>query len=378
MRIAIVLTRADSIGGAQIHVRDLGRHLAQADHDVRVFVGGRGPLLDLLDQAEISYRVIPHLVHPISPLSDLSAIRELHGALKAFQPDLVTAHSTKAGLLARLAARRLDVPSVFTAHGWAFTADTSPLTKRLYRAAEWLVAPLTRRIICVSEYDRQLALAGSVGTTGQLRTVHNGVPDTPFRASPEAQPARLVMVGRMAAQKDHELLFHALKDLPAVHLDLVGDGPKEETLRSLARTLGISERVHFLGSTNQVAQMIARAQLFVLTTHYEGLPLSILEAMQTGLPVIATDVGGVKEAVIDGETGYVVPRGNLALLRERLSALVDDPERRRSMGAAGRRRYVEHFTLPAMVEKTLAVYREILPEAASEANLVSHYLKERA
>lgn len=361
MRIAFVITRGDTIGGAQIHVRDLSQLLHRQGHEVCVFMGGTGRMQEALDEAGVPNHVIPHLVHPISPIADLRAIRELSSALKSFQPDLLTAHSSKAGILARLVGKLLDIPTLFTAHGWAFTEGVSPSKRIFYRMVERGTARLARKIICVSEYDRQLALKERVGKPFQLATVHNGVPDTPFLANPGATPPRIVMVARLAEPKDHALLFQALSSIPSIHADIIGDGQKQEELERLAATLGLSERIHFIGHTPDIPQALSSAQIFVLTSNYEGFPLSILEAMRAGLPVIASDVGGVKEAVVEGVTGHLVPKGDVMALRARLLSLCHDPATREAMGVAGRKRYLEHFTIEAMVAKTMDLYQESCP-----------------
>jgi glycosyltransferase involved in cell wall biosynthesis len=129
-------------------------------------------------------------------------------------------------------------------------------------------------------------------------------------------------------------------------------------MQSLASSLGIADRVHFLGQRMDVAQILARSQVSLLVTNWEGFPLSILESMRAGLPVIASAVGGIDESVRDGETGYLVPRGGVDQLRERIARLVEDPELRHRMGVNGRLSFEQHFTLERSVAKTLDVYRQ--------------------
>jgi glycosyltransferase involved in cell wall biosynthesis len=195
-------------------------------------------------------------------------------------------------------------------------------------------------------------------------TVHNGMPDVPptLRANPGQSPARLVTVARYEPQKDHGTLLRALgglQDQPW-ELDLIGDGPLRGQMERLARELGLQGRVHFLGQRKDVGQLLARAQVSLLVSNWEGLPLSILEAMRAGLPVVATSVGGVSETIRDQETGYLIARGDVEGLREGVRRLLTDPDLRIRMGAAGRRHYEQHFTLDQMVRKTLAVYQEAL------------------
>lgn len=370
MRIVYIITKASPIGGAQIHVRDLAAAVAAQGHSPTVITSGSGTFIDDLRQLEIPVLVLRHLTTPIRPLSDLRALGEVRSALATLNPDLIAAHSSKAGILARLAARSLRVPVVFTVHGWAFTPGVPPLQAALYRQVERLVGPLASRIITVSEYDRRLGLAARVAPEDRLVTVHNGMPDVPpeLRADPARSPARLVMVARYGAQKDHPTLLRALADLRQHpwELDLIGDGPSMGQTEALATELGLAGRVRFLGQRTDVDRILAAAQVSLLVTNWEGFPLSILEAMRAGLPVVASSVGGVAESVRDGESGYLIPRADVAHLRDRIERLLTDPALRARLGAAGRARFVRDFTLSASVARTLGVYRAALTDAGVE------------
>jgi glycosyltransferase involved in cell wall biosynthesis len=364
VNIAYIVTRADPIGGAQIHVRDLAAAARAQGHTATVLTGGTGPFVDELRAQHTPTIVLRHLTVPIAPLSDLRALRELHAVLTELRPDLITAHSAKAGTLGRLAAWSLRTPIVFTAHGWTFTPGIPAWQAAVYRQVERTVAPLASKIITVCEFDRRLAIDQGIAGEDRIVTVHNGMPDVPpdLRADPGRTPPRLVMVARFGAQKDHPTLLRALAGLQdqAWELDLVGEGPLIAQMRALADSLGIGARVHILGQRMDVDQILARAQVGLLVTNYEGFPLSVLEAMRAGLPVVASNVNGVGEAVHDGETGYLVPRADVEQLRDRIGRLLAEPALRTGLGANGRRRYEQHFTLEQTVAKTFAVYREVL------------------
>jgi glycosyltransferase involved in cell wall biosynthesis len=367
LRIAYIITKAAPIGGAQIHVRDLAAAVAAQGHRPTVITSGSGTFIDDLRALGIPVVVLRHLTTPIRPLEDLRALREVHAVLLELGPDLIAAHSSKAGILARLAARRLRVPVVFTVHGWAFTPGVPKLEAAIYRQVERLVGPLASRIIAVSEYDRRLGLEARIASPQRLVTVHNGMPDVSpdLRADPTRSPPRLVMVARYGAQKDHPTLLRALAELRnhPWELDLIGDGPLMAETEALARQLGLGGRVHFLGQRNDVDTLLAAAQVSLLVTNWEGFPLSVLEAMRAGLPVVASDVGGVAESVRDGENGFLVPRGDPSVLRDRVERLLRDPELRQRLGASGRDRFVRDFTLEVAVRRTLDVYRDALAPA---------------
>jgi glycosyltransferase involved in cell wall biosynthesis len=201
----------------------------------------------------------------------------------------------------------------------------------------------------------------------RIVTVHNGIPDVPpqLRADPARTPARLVMVARFSPQKDHQTLLQALAGLQHLNweLDLIGDGPLIDAVKSLAVSLKLNGRIRFLGQRMDVESLLAQAQISILATNWEGFPLSILESMRAGLPVIASAVGGIDEAVVDQETGYLVPRGDVTRLRERLEGLLTAPSLRTRMGFSARNRYEQQFTLDVSVKKTLAVYEEVAAKA---------------
>ncbi len=364
MRIAYIVTRADPIGGAQIHVRDLARAVRAQGHSATVLTSGSGPFVEELRAQDTPTIVLEHLAVPIGPVRDWRALREIRAVLTELRPDLVAAHSSKAGTLGRIAGRTMEIPVVFTAHGWAFTPGVPSLKASLYRQIERVVGPLANRIITVSEYDRRLALEAKIVSPDRIVTVHNGMPDIAptLRADPSRTPPRLVSVARFGSQKDHPTLFRALAELRHLpwELDLVGEGPLMGQMQELAASLGIADRLRFLGQRMDVDQLLQAAQISLLVTNWEGFPLSILEAMRAGLPVVASAVGGVGESVQDGETGYLVARGSVDQVRDRLEQLLVDPNLRTRLGTKARARFEQEFTLHHCVTRTLAVYRDVL------------------
>lgn len=367
LHVAFIITRGDAVGGATVHVRDMARYLL--DHGMRatVLVGGHGEVTDAFSAAGVRYISLASLQRSIHPSRDLQALFEIRSALRGIQPDLVSAHTAKAGWLGRLAARLVGIPAIYTPHGWAITDRISKNSGRIYRLAEVLAAPLARSIVNVCEAERQLAIDKKVTGWERLAVIHNGVRDlgSGWLAQPGVEPPRIIMVARFEAPKDHHTLLAALAELKAFpwNLELVGSGPAESEVRAQAAALGITARVFYSPSTSVVAERLRESQIFVLASRSEGFPRSILEAMRAGLPVVASDVGGACEAVTDGSTGYLVPRGDSRRLAERIAALLVDPNLRCRMGRAGRRSYESKFTFERMAEETLGLYRKVLNRA---------------
>jgi glycosyltransferase involved in cell wall biosynthesis len=363
MNIAFVITRADAVGGATVHVRDLAAALIALGHKATVVLSGMGAVTRQLEAAGIPFIPLRHLRRQVSPVHDLLAAREMRSALRSIGPDVVSAHTAKAGCIARLACAGTGIPVLYTPHGWAIGSRISRAQGFVYRQIERRTAPLSAAIINVCEYERQLATRHRVGKDRQHRVIHNGMPDVSplLRAKPILEPCRIVMVARFEQPKDHGTLLHAMAGLRhlAWDLELVGDGPEEPAARTLAESLGLAERVRFRGALASAAASLAEAQIFVLSSRSEGFPRSILEAMRAGLPVVATEVGGVAEAVEHGRTGLLVPPQSVNAMRSAMESLLRDPFRRAAFGASGRRAYEAKFTFGRMLRDTVSIYEQV-------------------
>lgn len=368
MRIAYVITRGDSVGGASIHVRDLSRAMLDRGHDVLVLVGGEGPVAGQLAGQGVPFRSLRFLQRSIHPWRDFRAARELAASLRQFRPDIVSTHTAKAGWIGRAVCAQLGIPAVYTPHGWTIGTRISAASGAVFAAAERMAARWSAAIICVCEYERRLAIEKKVGVPEQFFVVPNGVRDifASQRADARRTPARIAAVARYEAPKDHDTLLRALAQVQGKwSLDLIGDGPLEGEIRRLAETLGLARRVRFLGYRADVAAALADAQLFALSSRSEALPRSVLEAMRAGLPVVASDVGGVREAVEDGASGILVPAGDTAPLASALETLLADSNLRQRMGAAGRLVFERRFGVERMIGDTEAVYVNVRNRLAS-------------
>lgn len=360
----------DEYGGAQVHVRDMCLWLKGQGHEPVIVSGWLGKVSDLLESQGISCIDIPDLQRAIDPRKDLRAYRQIRAALDDVKPDMVACHSSKAGLLGRLAAKSLHLPVCFTAHGWAFTVGVSPVARALYWLIEKAAALFTDKIITVSQFDRNLAIRSFVAGPRKIVAIHNGMPLLPPvpRQVKATGPLNLLMVARVGAQKDHARLLRVLwgcLDQDWI-LNLVGGGDDFE-LRQMVNQMGFADRVNFMGERDDVPDLMVKADVFLLISKWEGLPLSILEAMRAGLPVIASHVGGVSEAVVHQKTGWLVPAGQDAPLLQALQTLLPDRSRLYDMGQAGRVRFEEKFTFLQMAKTTFDVY-QTLCQGPSGAN----------
>jgi glycosyltransferase involved in cell wall biosynthesis len=364
MKIAHVLTRGDVLGGAQSHVRELSLELRRLGHEVTVITGAPGIFTDQLRQSQIPWVPVKSLVRPVRPLRDLAALVQLWQVLRQLQPDLVCAHTAKAGSLGRAAARLHNIPSVFTPHGWSMFDRNSLRWNPLFGWAERLAGRLGTRVINVCEFERQFAQQWRVCPASKLEVVPNGIAEIPMsRMRPvDTQPPLIVMVARFASQKDHPTLLKALSGLLCMEwsLLLIGEGGLEPQVSAQIAALGLSDRVRLLPAETNVNRLLMEAQIFALSTHFEALPISILEAMRAGLPVVATDVGGISESVRNGETGLLTPHGDVDALRDALGRLIADPALRLALGSAGHQLWSAQFTASKMAARTVEVYKRAL------------------
>ncbi|MBA3943476.1 MAG: glycosyltransferase family 4 protein [Herpetosiphonaceae bacterium] len=362
-RILYIITLSE-IGGAQTHLLQL-LACADGDRELCLATSATGPLTEAALSRGVRVFLVPSLGRAVRLGNDLQALKQCINVLCALRPALAHVHSSKAGLLGRLAARLTHTPVIYTAHGWGFKPGVPSLRRLLVWLSECLAAPFGDGIICVSHYDLQLARRYHLGRLCFLHYIPNGLtPDGPI-AEPSREAVTIMMTARFQEPKDQALLLRAFA--LARHTDtqllLVGSGPELATMQALAQQLAIAAHVRFLGDRDDVPALLGQAQLFVLASRYEGLPISILEAMRAGLPVIASSVGGVPELVQHGVTGLLVPHSDLQALTLALRRLLDDARLRRSLGEAGRRAFLAQFTIDHVFNQTAAVYRAVLTRA---------------
>jgi glycosyltransferase involved in cell wall biosynthesis len=363
-----VVTRADAVGGATIHVLEMAQAMLQRGHEAAIFVGGVGEAGAKLAESGAPVHSLRFLRRAIHPAADLRALAELTAALRDYRPDLVSAHTAKAGWIGRAACVRLSIPAIYTPHGLPVGGRMPGPKSALFGTAERVAARWAGAIVCVSESERRLALARSLAPPHKLVVVHNGVRAIPgsLLAEPAVHPPRIVSVARFEPPKDHPTLLRALARLRGLEwdLDLIGGGPEEPACRALAERLGIAGRVHFLGYQADVAPALARAQIFALSSRSEGFSRSVLEAMRAGLPVVAANVGGLPEAIDPAKSGLLVPPGDAPALSAALGELISDMQLRVRLGAAARQTLESRFPLERMIERTTALYETLLRPSA--------------
>ena len=372
-RLLIVITLAE-IGGAQTYVAGLLPALTD-DFEVTVAAWGPGPLIDACRANNVSFVPLRFVRRALNPVFDLLGFFELIGLMRRLRPEIVHANSSKAGVLARLAATATRVPiRVFTVHGWAFKAY-SGLASRIYLAADRLMRPLTTMTICVSETERAAGLAMKTCSDARTAVINNAVELREAREDPGTMPALVLSVGRLKAPKDALTLIRSLALLPSgsCRLRIAGDGPERVALNEEIGRLGLDDSVELLGDRDDVGELLRASHLFVLSSRSEGMPMSVLEAMASGVPVVASAVGGIPELVVDEETGLLVEPGDPQALAAAIARVVDDAALRRRFAAAGHARAQQMFDPGRWRQEHVDLYLRLLSEHTDRRGAISRH-----
>lgn len=389
----VLLTFEPPDGGVAEHVLQLARALPERGFDVEL----AGPR-----EAEFVYgQVGPGVpIHRIDfqrgygdPKADARSARQLARIVREGNYDLLHAHSAKAGVVARTVFAGRRPPVVYSPHCFPFIGDFGSGRRIFATTVERILAPATARILCVCDDERQQGLDIGIADR-RMRVIHNGSKVLPEGTGPLAELERFrgndgVLVGSVAVlreQKRVDVLIDAAPAIlaadPRARVAIIGNGPLEPELRARATSLGLAgePRFAFFPFQPPAFSSLAALDIYVLPSSWEAFPIGVLEAMATGVPQVATDVGGTREAVVDGygraasratpdapagttvegETGLLVPPADHRALARAVAELIPDAARRQRMADASRARHASHFTLGTMADAIAAAYREVL------------------
>jgi glycosyltransferase involved in cell wall biosynthesis len=372
------------LGGSQENTVLSCEGQAERGHAVSLVYGPiYGPEGSLLDRAQrhggVETIETPRLVRELAPVKDLRCSRDLRALIADWKPDVVHTHSSKAGILGRLAAWKQNVPCVVhTIHGLAFHPYLSKLRNMLYIAAERKAAKRCHKIVCVADAMRDQALAAGIGDRAQYVTVYSGMETEPFlQPAWSREDARRELgfadddfvvgtVARLAELKGHDDLLDALgplmKERPALKLLWVGDGWWAERLLQRVVDMGLGPRVVHTGLVppDQIPKLMLAMDALAHPSYREGLPRAVPQALLSGVAPIAYDVDGTREVCVSGETGRLVAPGDRPALRDAVQWMMDHPQERLDMGRRGRELCRDRFDARTMVEELESVYASVL------------------
>ena len=361
-------------GGDSVLIVELGRSARL--HGFEVDVLATDPRFhELAREAGLGVVDLDVIRRPIRPFWDLRGLVRLTRFLSRAGYTIVHTHTSKAGFVGRLAATRVGVPAiVHTPHLFPFHEESSRASTTAYLGMERLAARWCDVIVTVSEFHRGWALRVGIGRPEQIVAIPNGVPTDRARPTRPRQEVRgelglggsfvVLSTGRLAEQKGLEYLIRAAPllrpELPAVRIVIAGDGPLRERLSRLVSDLGVRDLVDLLGFRSDVGDLLAASDLVVLPSLWEGLSISLLEAMAAGKPVVTTLIGSNREVTDDGESAVLVPPKDPAALAAAIRALAADPERREALGNLGQAVQRERYTLRRMLNAYESEYERLL------------------
>ena len=380
------------MGGPALHVSYLSAGLRSRGYETTLVAGsvsrGEQSMAYVAEELGVPVVTIPHLHREISPLRDLLATARLARIMRSERPTILHTHTAKAGAVGRMAAllagRARPPIIVHTFHGHVLRGYFGRFWTGVFRLLERMLARITDALVAVSPEVRDELVALGVAPASKFRVIRLGIAlDTRIQADDAARAeTRRVMgipdgrfvvgwIGRMTGVKRTDVLLQGFRTLREDGVDavlcMVGDGPDRESVEQLADELGIVRDCLFTGYQEDVGPFFAAFDVFVLTSGNEGTPVTAIEALAAGCPVVATRVGGVPDVVTDGEDGFLVSPAAVDELAGRLADLARDPDLRARMGASGRARMRTRYAVDRLIDDTDRLYRELLAEKGISA-----------
>ena len=371
MKICHVITRM-IVGGAQENTLLTIKGHIEKGHEVVLVTGfspGReGELLKNVEMPFFKIVEIPEMVREVSPFKDLKALRKLREYFKKEKFDVVHTHSSKAGIIGRIAARQAGVPVVVhTVHGQAFHAYEKPWKKLLYITAERIAAKYCDKIYAVAQAMIDQCVDAKVAPREKYMVVYSGMDTAAFANAGRNMELRqklgipenakvIVTVARLFPMKGYEEMLPAaarlVKEFPDLHFLPVGDGPMYDELQKQIADLGLTGNFHFAGLVppHEVCDYIAQADLLWHLSLHEGLPRAVVQALAVGIPAIGYKLDGTPEVVLNGKTGYVTAPQDVDAVVARSRELLNDAALRAEMGKNGKDLVIERFAWRRMAD----------------------------
>lgn len=361
-KIVYIITRSD-IGGAQNHTMSLIKEFG-GDYDLVLIAGSNGFLTDAAQGLGVKVYIVKQLDSFNVPI----AVWRLREILSKEVPDLVHTHSSLASFYGRVAAKSCGLKTLYTVHGWHFASEKNRIKWVMKVIIELCCRYCTDRWIAVSAFDQKLGSAFHVFKPGRVDVIVNGVEDIKLegiipRSSNSKQALEVVFVGRATYQKNCLAAIDVLERTQGnVNLTMYASGGLMSSLESKITRSPMRDRVCLILDEPDAGRKLNQYDIMLITSRYEGMPLGGIEAMRAGLPIVSTDICGMNELIIRGESGYLFAQDDVVGMAAQLDVYAGDRALLIGMGQASRMRYQSVFTLDKMVSDTRAVYRRIIGE----------------
>jgi len=376
INILYVITKLE-LGGAQKQLLSLIRGLDKERFNPYLITAYDGLLVEAAEEIPgLKLIRCRFLERPIRPVKDILALFFIIRFIKINNIDIVHTHSSKAGILGRLAAKASGVKTVIhTAHGWSFHDYQPAIAHYFYLFLEKLCAHFSSAIIVVSQWDKRRAAEELAGRLDRYRLIRYAINHEEFKSKAAGSRIREglglsgedLVIGMIACFKPQKspldfikLAAGIKKDFPNAKFVLIGDGALRKKICALVNKLKLKEQVILTGWRNDIASILSCLDVFVLTSLWEGLPIAVLEAMAAGLPVVATDTGGISEIVLHGKTGYLVKPHDVEALQNRLKDLLISPYLREEFGRFAISSLGDNdYSLDSMLKNTTQLYLDL-------------------
>jgi len=367
-KILYLITQSE-LGGAQKNALDLARAL-KGKHEILVAAGedGGGSFFGKLEQAGIPFKKLHWLHRRLNPFLDFLAFWEIKELLKKEKPAILHLHSSKAGFLGSLAVDPQKTKIIYTVHGAVFEAPFKILSKKLFLWLEKLTAPKKRKIICVSQNDKNLWLKNKAALEEKLVVVRNGLnlENIVFLEKEKArqdltlpQDAKIIgCIANFYPEKGLSYLIEAANILKQKNIDpifaLIGDGKERKDLEEKIKKYHL-ENFLLLGRKSNAVQYLKAFDLLVLPSVKEGLPYVILEAMAAGLPIVASRIGGIPEMIEEGQNGFLTEPRDAQALAQKIAEILENPAIAQKFGQVSKEK-LPQFSLSKMIDETERIY----------------------
>jgi glycosyltransferase involved in cell wall biosynthesis len=366
------LAGSAAYGGGERYLELLFDRLDRARYRTLLICPEPGPFVRRMKERGVE----THLIH-LAPLFNPIALWRLTRLLAREQVTILQTHGARANFYGRIAGRLAGVPVIIsTVHNSLKDYEVRSLRRMLYSFLLRLTLPLVHRIICVSDANRRDLIDECPAAEARTQTVYNGVDPSAFPLEPDRQKVRqelgitqgplLVMIARLTEQKGHRYLLQAFPELlntwPQLCCVFVGDGELREQLHRLAVELAVEGSCRFVGVREDIADILAAADVVVLPSLSEGFPFVLLEALAMGCPIVASQVNGIPEMIENHKTGLLVPARDPQALAAAIQEVLSDPAAGSKMGAEGRAVVYERFTVDHMVANTTAIFEAAMQD----------------
>lgn len=373
INLLYIITKLE-LGGAQKHLLNLISNIDKETYNVFLFTAKEGLLINEAQAIDgLILKKSRFLERPINIFKDVLALFEIYNYIKKNRIQIVHTHSSKAGIIGRIAAKFAKTPVIIhTVHGWSFHNYQTRIVYYLYLFLEKICATFTSKIIVVSGHDKDRGIKNFIGREDQYALIRYGINCNEFEGKQGRDELRKslglsnadLVVGMVACFKpqksplDFIKLAAAIKeDFPDTKFILTGDGQLRGKVWALIKKLNLEREIILVGWRKDIHLVLSCLDVFVLTSLWEGLPIAVLEAMAIGVPVVATDTGGVSEVIINGKTGYLVQVRDMQSMRNRVEELLRSPQKRDEFARLSRGVIdSEEFLLSSMVKNTEEIY----------------------